>query len=1217
MLLSYAEIQLDQDGFHRSVDASLAEVINVSNRTEADCNKEELSPTHHDNDSSTEWGNTLLVFHKWLLFVSNCVRLQVMAEALLSVNQPQLDHTPTYDLFNTATLQLPDSRASTMQMPLFSLSIYPPSSGESTFHPPISRYGRSAELDSLMLTSISRESTSQPLTTANMAQGMQGARNLKKNRKRDKSRELMRHGFDSSLARPTPQCLTQSTSQPTSIDELRKELKIAQSSVAMLDYMLEENITWVQTNCKGTSGIGGKTLSARAKAQCQRMALERIFDVLSNYYLNSLGKYLKRWSVNCKLTVMTAVAKQYAKAKGIELLTSALGDALLRNYRKMFIPWMRRMRVERRWEQEAASVIMQCTVRKKLATVRVQKIRVVKNVLIIQCAMRSARARHRVKTLRTERQLALTTRALQQWMYGQVLRKKAVAKVNELRRNICARKIQKVLRGGFARTRVAKLRALNEKKRVAAVAIQRIVRGRQGRKRCKQIKKQLLLEKRQRAEELRKKKAEEEEAKKRKEKKAGVVSNFFRRHLSTKNDRENLKKMKKEKEEETRKQKGAIGIQSLFRKRKASVHVAELKQKKEQELLSNSSRANSLDKMDDDGSLVSASSSSTRKPKDHDEAALKLQSIARGRAARRKSVELKEAKVKNRMRLFGGNKKDDVSKRDATPPKRGFLGRLTASFDGGNDRAATPPKIIDRSPSLPPDAPQSSPLSSANVPVLDNVPAPGSVSRPASSASARSNAPLSARISQFFGRTTDRDEKADESNHAIDGVIVEADEAPEEESPPKQIPTSRPPSASPQVTQHQEESDRADSSVRSVSRPSSARPQSALSKRPASAASSRPQSAASVQSSSAVSRPSSAVSNRPLSAAPHPPPLEEIPSGIPEDDGSIVSARSSKSLSGKHINSQPSMQDAPASRPSSSQVPSTRHPTPPHSVPPSRAQSRERCTPEKDEEQDLERPQVEEIAQSEESQVLHERLSPEMREDLELADELRKIMTHEQEEQVGDVEPPARPLSTGSHRSDGGGLVRQMSAKLGNMLGGVIRPSTSTPNLASMDDEEGKDVINVRPTRSASSIFGQLKTPDFSRPTTAKSTDGSPTPLARMGSIFSSSMRSLGRSISSAAQSISRPETPADYSHTPRKPIVKRFSSNTITKDDAAWHIQQAVRSRQARKRASRRREEVQNEQRIAGMYVLWAAVTVQRVMRGKLGRIRFMTKKEEHNVSL
>ena len=57
-------------------------------------------------------------------------------------------------------------------------------------------------------------------------------------------------GFDDNFGRTTPRCLKTNAKSKPSIHALRRELQMAQESANMLNNLVDDNIAWVNTNCK-------------------------------------------------------------------------------------------------------------------------------------------------------------------------------------------------------------------------------------------------------------------------------------------------------------------------------------------------------------------------------------------------------------------------------------------------------------------------------------------------------------------------------------------------------------------------------------------------------------------------------------------------------------------------------------------------------------------------------------------------------------------------------------------------------------------------------------------------------------------------------------------------------------------------------------------------------------------------------------------------------
>lgn len=115
--------------------------------------------------------------------------------------------------------------------------------------------------------------------------------------------------------------------------------------------------------------------------------------------------------------------------------------------------------------------------------------------------------------------------------------------------------------------------------------------------------------------------------------------------------------------------------------------------------------------------------------------------------------------------------------------------------------------------------------------------------------------------------------------------------------------------------------------------------------------------------------------------------------------------------------------------------------------------------------------------------------------------------------------------------------------------------------------------------------------PGTSRPTSAKvATEAALSKLSGLGSMFSDMLGSM-------AKKEVRPGTAAEPKKSARPPL---------SPEDAAQKIQRAARIRRARKRVQLLRTNAQKVHRLAGQLLLWAAVSIQRIARGRLGRKRY-----------
>ena len=98
---------------------------------------------------------------------------------------------------------------------------------------------------------------------------------------------------------------------------LRDELNNTKRGLAQLDYLVDENISWVHTHV-------GHSVNNKSKERCRVIALERLYDILGNYVKNALKKSLLKWKKVSEFQQMWDITKRYCKLKSIEKLTNVM-----------------------------------------------------------------------------------------------------------------------------------------------------------------------------------------------------------------------------------------------------------------------------------------------------------------------------------------------------------------------------------------------------------------------------------------------------------------------------------------------------------------------------------------------------------------------------------------------------------------------------------------------------------------------------------------------------------------------------------------------------------------------------------------------------------------------------------------------------------------------------------------------------------------------------
>jgi hypothetical protein len=274
-------------------------------------------------------------------------------------------------------------------------------------------------------------------------------------------RHFTKAGFDASFTRGTPRVLqsnkplaTRDLSEGggagrTEIEALRWELTVAREGVKHLDKMLDTNIAWVQSNCD-MSVLGGN-FSSRTKQKCRMMATERITSVFAGWLDSTLYWAVRRWQTAVRFERLTLAAKQFTKLKGIEKLTVALWKVITNQmlYRG-WQPWLRYVQAHILHRMNKAAVQIQRIVRGRLGRVRVNNIKLGQVALTLQNLFRKTKAIAVVKEKRFVREQELNNtavRAIQKLLSSLIKIRRAKEEAKRLRESRASVRIQKIHRG--------------------------------------------------------------------------------------------------------------------------------------------------------------------------------------------------------------------------------------------------------------------------------------------------------------------------------------------------------------------------------------------------------------------------------------------------------------------------------------------------------------------------------------------------------------------------------------------------------------------------------------------------------------------------------------------------------------------------------------------------------------------------------------------------
>ena len=213
------------------------------------------------------------------------------------------------------------------------------------------------------------------------------------------------------------------------IAALRAELQRAQEGLAELDQKVDKNIAWVHNNCD-TQGIA---ISDRTKERCRKMALERLFQTIHSYLQSSLSYALHRWHAAVRFDEVSRLAIVYGRAKALEKFTNAFSEALSRQYLKVWTPWHQMFAIQKRWEQETASMEIGRVIRGFNGRRKAWHKKRHQSCIKIQCMARSHRARKRVINRRKYLRLFRAAKCIQEFFRFLVLRTKARAECQRRR----------------------------------------------------------------------------------------------------------------------------------------------------------------------------------------------------------------------------------------------------------------------------------------------------------------------------------------------------------------------------------------------------------------------------------------------------------------------------------------------------------------------------------------------------------------------------------------------------------------------------------------------------------------------------------------------------------------------------------------------------------------------------------------------------------------
>lgn len=287
--------------------------------------------------------------------------------------------------------------------------------------------------------------------------------------------------------------------EPSSlVAALRRELKVAKEGLEQLDDMVDQNIAWVHSNCDTT--VLGK-ISRTGRDKCKKIATGRLYAVVEGSLRRAMFRAVRQWENVIYFDKIRKLARKYALIKSIEMFATAMGDCLSRQLLLGWRPWFRWVQSQKNWEKDISAVEIQRVARGMIVRLFLKDENIRKAVVLIQCLLRKRLSWKKVEKVRKLRAIA-TARAAKASRKAQRLKdlenskkkKPPVAVLKDpvrpkssdvinARRHNAAIKLQKLHRGNAGR-----VNASEKKREFCARQIQKIVRGKIGRKRFKKVK---------------------------------------------------------------------------------------------------------------------------------------------------------------------------------------------------------------------------------------------------------------------------------------------------------------------------------------------------------------------------------------------------------------------------------------------------------------------------------------------------------------------------------------------------------------------------------------------------------------------------------------------------------------------------------------------------------------------------------------------------------
>ena len=277
--------------------------------------------------------------------------------------------------------------------------------------------------------------------------------------------------MDRFLTRPTPHVLK--TGAAASADKLRIQLTKAQDIIHMLDKKVEEGIEWVQQNCPVTN--------IKAQLYCQKWGLEKLTELFNKIAYRQMIAAIEKWCEFVDYHVNQEKAENYLKFKGSRRLVKMLEDFDLKQKAGGWDKWVHVMLAERQLEQNKAATDINRVVRGFLGRRRVLNICTGRAAIEIQRVARGRMGRNRYKKIWQEHREEWAAMVIQVRYRGYKGKQLGKIIMKKKREYDAACVLQRAWRG-FEGRRITRLIAQKKKELEAVLYIQGAWRSRVARK---------------------------------------------------------------------------------------------------------------------------------------------------------------------------------------------------------------------------------------------------------------------------------------------------------------------------------------------------------------------------------------------------------------------------------------------------------------------------------------------------------------------------------------------------------------------------------------------------------------------------------------------------------------------------------------------------------------------------------------------------------------